>query len=152
MILGTIVLMGALMTGLYADVQNTKTPQESTETQKRTSWIAYKMRLRGIIHDKTISEIDGTEMFSQLELTQQQEFKITVAKSEMDLEMKKFRGPKHVDQLINFIDVNGFDKESFKKAAYADYIKMMDIKVNFIEKVAKVLTNEQIAELKSATN
>lgn len=155
-ILVTAVLVGSLASGAFAynkDCQNSgqrgmKNQQEMQQTQKR-GWHGYKMRQKGMKHND--NQHMG-QMFSQIKLTDDQQFKLSILRDEMRLEMKKLRGNKRQGKMLDFISEKGFDKDSFVKEADKNHEKMIDIKANHMEKVFKVLTKEQISELKKNLN
>lgn len=91
----------------------------------------------------------GMMMFSRLDLTQDQRYKLSILKDEMRLEMKKQRGPQQRDNFKKFITVDGFDKEGFLKEMKERQAKMMDLKAAHMEKAFAILTKEQIAKLKA---
>ena len=88
------------------------------------------------------------KMFRQLNLSQDQRYKISIIRDEMRLDMKKLMGPKKRQQMMNFISINGFDKMAFEKNMNEMHKKMLDIKANSMEKIFNTLTKEQIAQLK----
>ncbi len=52
-------------------------------------------------------------MFSQLNLTNDQQFQLSILRDEMRLEMRKIRGAKGQGRMMQFVSDNGFDNESF---------------------------------------
>ena len=150
-ILVTAVLVGTLATGAFAynkDCQNSgqrgmKNQQSMQQNvQKRGN---HKMNKRGNKHG-------GMQMFSQLKLTDDQQFQISILKDEMRLDMKKLRGAKRQGKMLEFITDSGFDKKAFIKDSDTNHEKMVEIRANHMEKVFKILTKEQIVELKKNLN
>lgn len=91
----------------------------------------------------------GMQLFSQLKLSDEQRFELSILKDEMRLEMKKSRGFQKQNRAMNFISEDGFDKAQFKKSANDRHAKKLELKANFMEKAFKILTKEQLAELKT---
>ena len=170
-LLATVVLVGALTTGAVAYNQNCKNGGENcqkgtqqgmmqgqgknqkgmqqNEQIKKKGWHGYKMRQKGIKHnDNSMQNSYGTQMFSKLNLTDDQKYKLSILKDEMKLEMKKLRGPKKQNKMMKFVNDSGFDKKAFTKEAESKSTKRIALRANHMEKVFKVLTKEQIAELK----
>ena len=156
-ILVTAVLVGTLATGAFAfnkDCQNggqkgMKNQQNMQQQTQKKGWHGYKMRQKGIQHnDNMMGRNGGMQMFSQLNLTDDQQFKLSILRDEMKLDMKKLRGAKKQGMMIKFVGDNGFDKKAFMKEADTRHTKMMAIKASHMEKVFKILTKDQIAELK----
>ncbi|MFK5881585.1 MAG: Spy/CpxP family protein refolding chaperone [Sulfurospirillum sp.] len=87
-------------------------------------------------------------MFKNLNLDENQRYKISIIRDEMKLDMKKLMGPDRRKEMLNFITVGGFDKAAFKKHMNEMHKKMLDIKANSMEKIFNTLTKEQIAQLK----
>jgi Spy/CpxP family protein refolding chaperone len=94
----------------------------------------------------------GMQMFAQLNLSDDQKFQMSILRDEMKLEMKKARGAKQKGKMMNFIKDNGFDKDAFKKEANERHQKMMELKAAHMEKVFKLLTKEQVAQLQKNLN
>ena len=91
----------------------------------------------------------GMQMFSQLNLTDEQTFQLSILKDEMRLDMKKLMySQKRMGQMGEFIKGDSFDKSSFKKHMNVKHEKMLDLRANNMEKAFKILTREQVAELK----
>ncbi len=87
-------------------------------------------------------------MFAKLNLSNDQKFQISILRDEMKLDMKKLRGPRQSSKIMKYVSENGFDKEAFKKDMDIMHQKMLDLKANNMEKIFKILTKEQIAQLK----
>ncbi|MDA7848122.1 Spy/CpxP family protein refolding chaperone [Sulfurospirillum sp.] len=155
-ILVTAVLVGSLATGAFAsnkDCQyhgqmSMKHQQEMQQTKKR-GWHGYKMRQKGMQHN---DNQNMRQMFYKIKLTDDQQFKLSILRDEMKLEMKKLRGNKRQGKMLDFISEDGFDKDAFIKEADKNHEKMIDIKASHMEKVFKILTKEQIAKLKKNLN
>ena len=91
---------------------------------------------------------DGMRMFAQLNLTDEQRFEMSILKDEMKLEMKKSRGFKKQYNIVQFITEDGFNTEEFKKFASENQTKKLNLKADFMEKAVKLLTKEQLVQLK----
>jgi len=87
-------------------------------------------------------------MFQNLNLSNDQRYKISILKEEMKLDMRKLMGPNHRKEMFSFMTTNGFDKAGFKKEARQIHNKMLNIKADNMEKMFKILTKEQIKQLK----
>lgn len=91
----------------------------------------------------------GMQMFSQLNLTSDQQFKLSILKDEMQIEMKKFMFENHKQgNMGTFLKGDSFDKDTFKKHMNEKHNNMLDLRANHMEKVFKILTKEQVTELK----
>ncbi len=91
----------------------------------------------------------GMQMFSQLNLTSEQRFQLSILKDEMRLEMKKLmHAGKMGRDMGKFIKGDSFDKSSFKEHMNKKHEKMLNIKADNMEKAFKILTKEQITQLK----
>ena len=167
-ILVTGVLAGVLATGAYAyggncDGSGYKNmhDQQRMNQQSKRGWSGHNMMgrhhfmgERGCLNNsnKMRKGYGGMQILSQLKLTNDQQFQLSILRDEMKLEMKKLRGNKRQGRMLDFISEKGFDKDSFVKEDDKNHKKMMKIKVNHMEKVFKILTKEQIAELKKRLN
>jgi Spy/CpxP family protein refolding chaperone len=150
-ILVTAVLVGTLATGAFAynkDSQNSgqRGMKSGQSTQQGMMKRSHKMNKKGM------SRHGGMQMFSQLNLSDDQKFQLSILKDEMRLEMKKSRGAKKQGKMVKFVSDDGFDKKAFMAESDSKHTKMMAIKANHMEKVFKILTKEQIAELKKKIN
>jgi Spy/CpxP family protein refolding chaperone len=87
-------------------------------------------------------------MFQNLKLSDDQRYKISILRDEMRLDMRKLMGPNHRKEIFNFVSENGFDKAGFKKEMNQMHDKMLDAKADNMEKMFKILTKEQIIQLK----
>ena len=160
----TVAVVGVLTTGAYAYGGNNncdgsgqkgmKNQQGMQQQTEKRGWHGYKMRQKGIQHSDNMmmGRHGGMRMLSQLNLSDDQQFKISILRDEMRLDMKKLRGAKRQSRMLKFIGDNGFDKKAFIKEADTNHAKMIDIKADHMEKVFKILTKEQIAELKKKIN
>jgi len=162
-ILVTAVLVGTLVTGAFAfggngncDGSGQKTMKNQQAMQQQTQkrgWHGYKMRQKGIQHHNNIGNRGaGMQMFAQLNLTDEQQFQLSILRDEMRLEMKKLRGVNKQGQMLKFVNENGFDKKAFMKDRNEMQTKRLALKAEHMEKVFKILTKEQIAELKKNLN
>ena len=150
-ILVTAVLVGTLATGAFAynkDCQN-GTQRGMMQGQNAKQGMHKQNRK---MHKQSMRKRGGMQMLSQLKLTDEQQFQVSILRDEMRLEMKKLRGAKHQGKMMQFVGDNGFDKKAFMKEADSKHTKMMDIRANHMEKVFKILTKEQISELKKNLN
>lgn len=86
-------------------------------------------------------------LLSKLNLTNDQKNKLSTLYKEMFNEMQKVMHPTGFKGMMDFIDKDGFDKESFKKTMNTRHKNMMDFKINHMDKVLKVLTKEQLFQL-----
>ena len=87
-------------------------------------------------------------MFQNLKLSNDQRYKISILRDEMRLDMRKLMGPNHRKEMFKFVTANGFDKAGFKKEINQMHDKMLDAKADNMEKMFKILTKEQITQLK----
>jgi len=91
----------------------------------------------------------GMPMFSQLNLTSEQQHQLSVLRDEMILEMKKqmYNG-QAMGQMGSFFQGENFDKDSFKSNMNRQHEKMLTLRANHMEKVFNILTKEQRVQLK----
>lgn len=93
----------------------------------------------------------GMFMFSGIDLTDEQSYKLSILRDEMHLNMKKLMGPNpQQHHMINFVSDKGFDKDSFIKEMESRHQQMLKLRTEHFEKVFKILTPEQIDELKKS--
>jgi len=158
-ILATVVLVGVLGTGAYAygncDGSGQKgmmNQQNMQQKSKQCSRSTHKMNQKMVQHHGKMGRHGGMQMFSQLNLSKDQQFNLSVLRDEMKLEMKKLRGVSNKGKMLQFVGDNGFDKKAFMQSADIKHTKMMEIKANHMEKVFNLLTKEQITELKKNLN
>lgn len=91
----------------------------------------------------------GMPMFSQLNLTSEQQQKLSILRDEMRLEMKKQRySGKPMGKMGVFFQGENFDKDSFKSNMNGQHEKMLTLRANHMEKVFNILTKEQRVQLK----
>ena len=91
----------------------------------------------------------GMQMFSQLNLNKEQKFQLSILRDEMRLEMRKLmHDGQQMGQMGKFIKGDSFDKNSFKEHMNQKHEKMLNLRANNMEKAFKILTKEQIEELK----
>lgn len=88
-------------------------------------------------------------MLQMLTLSDDQRHQLAILHSEMKLEMTKMRDPKRMSKMQDIISADNFDKNAFKKMSNEQHEKMMNLKADHMEKVFKLLTKEQRAELKT---
>lgn len=91
----------------------------------------------------------GGMMFSQLDLSDEQKYQMSILRDEMRLEMKKEMGMKKRGQMQKFITADGFDKDAFIKDSNERHQKMTELRAKHMEKVLALLTKEQIAKLQT---
>ena len=147
-ILATVVLVGVLATGAFAYNRNCQNGGQRGMMQGH--FFQQGMQQRGMING--MNHRVGMQMFTNLNLSNDQQFKLSILRDEMRLEMRKIRGTQPQARMINFIGDNGFDKKAFIKETDSMQTKMTTIKVNHMEKVFKILTEEQVAKLKKNLN
>ena len=160
-ILVTAVLVGALATGAFAfggncdcnaqgmkNKQGMKNQQNMQQQTQKKGWHGYKMRQKRIQHSDNMMMGQRGGMLAALKLTEDQKFQISILRDEMKLEMKKLRGSKKQGKMMKFISDNGFNKKAFIKQSDENHSKRVAIKANHMEKVFKILTKEQVVELK----
>lgn len=90
----------------------------------------------------------GAMMFDQLNLTDDQRYKLNVLRSEFRLEMAKLRDPKTMQKMQDMMSADSFDKKAFIKFHNEMHDKMIALQADHMEKVFNILTKEQRAELK----
>jgi len=92
----------------------------------------------------------GMQMFSQLNLTSEQQYKLSILRDEMRLEMRKqMHNAQPMEQMGTFFKGDNFDKDAFKNQMEKQHDKMLNLKANHMEKVFKILTKEQRAQLQA---
>jgi len=154
-ILAVVLTVGVLASGAYAynqDCQNKgqqgmKQHKEGTMQKGMQSTYKNKMMSQKGMHKRS-GKHGGMQMISQLNLSDDQKFQLSILKDEMKLNMKKEKGPRKQGKMLKFIGDNGFDKGAFQKNMNAKHQTMSAIKADHMEKVFKLLTKEQIADLK----
>lgn len=93
----------------------------------------------------------GMFMFSGIDLTDEQNYKLSILRDEMHLNMRKLMGSNpQQHHMINFVSDKGFDKDSFIKEMESRHQQMLKLRTEHFEKVFKILTPEQIDELKKS--
>jgi len=158
-ILVTAALVGTLTTGAFAyggngngNGKGMKNQQGMQQQTQKKGWHGNKMRQNGNQHNNMMRQRGGNQMFSQLKLTEDQQFKISILRDEMRLEMRKLRGVNKQGKNLKFLGSNGFDKKAFSKERTEMQEKRIALRADHMEKVFKILTKEQIAELKKNLN
>ena len=107
------------------------------------------MNQYGMHHGKQYGKSGyGNHMFARLNLSSEQNYKISILRDEMYLQIRRQKLTNPYKGMMSYILDNGFDKESFMLNRNNQYQKIMEIKAIHMEKVFNVLTKEQIAELK----
>ncbi|MCF6172857.1 MAG: Spy/CpxP family protein refolding chaperone [Campylobacteraceae bacterium] len=88
------------------------------------------------------------QMFSQLNLSQEQRFQLSILRDEMRLEMRKLMHNGQIaGQFGKFMKGDSFDKKAFENHMNQKHKKMLDLMANNMEKAFKILTKEQVSEL-----
>ena len=146
-ILAIVVLVGVLATGAFAYNRNCQNGGQRGMMQGQflQQDIQQRTMKNGMNHHF------GIQMFANLNLSNDQQFKLSILRDEMRLEMRKARGVQP-QYMMNFIGANGFDKKAFMKEVDSKQTKIMTIKVNHMEKVFEILTKEQVGKLKKNFN
>ena len=92
----------------------------------------------------------GMQMFSQLNLTSEQQYKLSILRDEMRLEMRKqMHNAQPMGQMGSFFKGDNFNKDAFVKQMDTRHEKMLDLMANNMEKAFKILTKEQRAQLQT---
>ena len=91
----------------------------------------------------------GIPMLEKLNLTDDQEHKLDVLRSEFKLEMTKLRDPKMMTKMQDLMSGESFNKKEFIKLNTEMHEKMVAVQADHMEKVFNILTKEQRAELKT---
>ena len=94
----------------------------------------------------------GFPMLERLNLTDEQEHKLDVLRSEFKLEISKMRDPKMMTKMQDLMTADTFNKKEFIKLHNEMHDKMLALQADHMEKVFNVLTKEQRAELKKLMN
>ncbi|WP_024953912.1 Spy/CpxP family protein refolding chaperone [Sulfurospirillum arcachonense] len=155
-ILAAVLVVGTLATASFAYNQNCPNYGQRGMMQRQGMpqqgmMQGQGMRQKGMMQ-RGMHRFGGMQMFSNLNLTNDQKFKMSILRDEMKLEMKKLRGVRGQGKMMNFIGDAGFDKAAFTKYSNDKHQKMMNIRINHMEKVFKILTKEQVAQLKNNIN
>ena len=101
----------------------------------------------GMMHGKK-GDMMGMPMLEKLNLTDDQRHKLSVAHSEMKLEMTKLHDPKMMTKMQELMSGDSFNKKEFIKLHNETHEKMVALQADHMEKVFNILTKEQRAELK----
>jgi len=149
-ILVAAALIATLSTGAFAYNQN-KGNCDGPRMQQKQMQMQNSDMQRGMKQGmkKSMHKRGGMRMFAQLNLTDEQRYNLSILKDEMKLEMKKSRGFKKQNRAAQFISNDGFDKTVFIKSSNERHAKKLELKGNFMEKAFKILTQEQLAQLKT---
>jgi len=150
-ILVTTALIATLSTGAFAYNQgNCDSPRMQQDQMQQKGM--QKKGMKQNMHKgmkRGMHRPDDMRMFAQLNLTDEQKYKLSILKDEMRLEMKKARGYSKQNKIMQFISADGFDKEAFKQFATGKEAAKLELRANFMEKAFGILTKEQIAQLKT---
>ncbi len=158
-IITALAVVGVLTTGAYAyggfgncdgSGPGMRNQQGMQPQAQNRGWGGNKMNKKR--NGMMMGNRGGMQMFSQLNLTNDQQFQLSILRDEMRLEMRKIRGAKGQGRMMQFVSDNGFDNESFVKASDERHTKMLKIKSDHMEKVFKILTKEQVAQIKKNLN
>lgn len=165
-VLLTVAIVGTLTTGAFAYNQdclrgnypammNQQGMQSGINQSKKHGWQGHKMRKKGImLSSNSNMPMMGARyggmmpILATLNLSDEQRYQLSILRDEMRLEMKKLRGLPQQGRVLKFVKDGKFDKSAFKKEMNQKHQKMLDIKANHMEKVFKLLTKEQVSELK----
>ncbi len=90
----------------------------------------------------------GFPMLQQLNLSDDQRYKLGILQGEFKLEMAKLRDPKMMAKMQDIISGDTFNKKEFIKLHNEMHEKMLALQADHMEKVFNLLTKEQRAELK----
>jgi len=91
----------------------------------------------------------GMRMLSQLNLTSEQRYQLSILRDEMKLKMKKqMHNAQPMGQMGAFFKGNNFNKDAFKKQMDKRREKMLDLMADNMDKAFKILTKEQKDQLK----
>jgi len=92
----------------------------------------------------------GMQMFSQLNLTNEQQYQLSILRDEMRLKMKKqIHNGQPMRQMGAFLKGDNFDKNAFKKQMKKQFERMLNIMADNMEKSFKILTKEQKNQLEA---
>lgn len=159
-VLLTVAIAGALTTGAFAynfDCQRGNNfamlNQQGMNQQGKHAWQGHKMMKKNRIFSSNSMQMMGGHqgmmpILATLNLSDEQRYQLSILRDEMRLEMKKLRGLPQQGRVLKFVKDGKFDKSAFKKEMNQKHQKMLDIKANHMEKVFKLLTKEQVSELK----
>lgn len=87
-------------------------------------------------------------MFAGLQLTNEQQYKMSILRDEMRLDMRKAMGMSRWERpMFKFITKNGFDEKGYKNYMIQRSQKMIDLRTEYMKKMFDILTKEQIAKL-----
>ncbi|WP_331775609.1 Spy/CpxP family protein refolding chaperone [Sulfurospirillum sp. 1612] len=146
-LLGTL-LAGALSASLYAsgyNMPNNNPGMMGPQNMQRGNMMNCNHK-KGM---KAMHKRGGRMMmFANLNLSPEQRYQLSILRDEMKLDMKKARGFKRQGKMVQFIKGDHFDKDAFIKYSNKMHEKMVEIRANHMEKVLKVLTKEQVTQLK----
>jgi len=145
-ILITTALIATLTTGAFAYNQNKANFNCQNMQQGKMQNKQMKKRMN---HQRYGKHKGGMTMFSQLNLSDKQRYELSILKDEMRLEIKKSRGYMKQNRAIKSLSEDGFNKKEFIKLANEEHNKRLNLKANFMEKAFKILTKEQISQLKT---
>lgn len=151
-ILVAAALIATLSTGAFAYNQGNCNGQRMQQNNMQSKYMQKGMMNQGMqkgMMKKSMNKRRGMRMFAQLNLTNEQRYQLSILKDEMKLEMKKARGFKKQNRAMQFFSANGFDKAAFIKSANEKHAKRLELRANFMEKAFKILTKEQVAQLKT---
>jgi len=142
-ILVAAALIATLSTGAFAYNQGNCNGQGMQRGMMMNQGMQKGMMKQGM------NKRGGMRIFAQLNLTNEQRYQLSILRDEMRLEMKKARGYSKQNRLMQFVSADGFDKEAFKKFSNENHAQRLELRANFMEKAFKILTAEQVAQLKT---
>jgi len=160
-----VVLTGALTVGAFAHGMNNQQNMQGQQNMQKAQGMMGGQNQQGMWNQNGMHRGQGMgmqggmmnggmmgggmQMFSQLNLTSEQQFQLSVLRDEMRLEMRKaMHGGQQMGQMGAFFKGNSFDKTSFKKHMNEKHDKMLNLRADTMEKAFKILTKEQITQLK----
>ena len=155
-ILATVLTVGVLATSVYAynadcpkaGQKGMNNKQVTMQSKGMMSNKKGQMNSQKGMHKKSRKH-GGMQLISQLNLSEDQRFQLSILKDEMKLNIKKAKGPKKQGKMLKFIGDNGFDKVAFQKEMNTKHQVMSSLKADHMEKVFKLLTKEQLTDLKA---
>ena len=89
-----------------------------------------------------------SNMFDQLNLSDDQRHQLDILHSEMRTEMTKLHDPKSMRKMQDFLSGDTFNKKEFVKTQNEMHAKMVALQADHMEKVFNILTKDQREQLK----
>ncbi|MBL0687175.1 MAG: hypothetical protein JJV95_01700 [Sulfurospirillum sp.] len=145
----TVVLAGVLTSGAYAyGGYGGQCGNNGYGERDRSGGFHKKNRGSSCNKSGKAGGYGCTQIFSKIELSQEQHYKLSILRDEMRLEIKKTRGTGCKRNMSEFIGDKGFDKKAFLENSSKNDGKIAVIHADHMEKVFKILTKKQISKLK----